>query len=133
MENPKTVREEDLFDEEMRREAQRAENRPPNRAPFSIRDLLNGTFLAKTLLISHPPFVLLVSLCAVIYIGNSYHAQRVARDIDLMTRKVKELRTEALMTARDYMFMSRQTEILKAVRQRQLPLAESETPPVVIK
>lgn len=133
MDNPKTAREEDLFDEELRREALRAENRSPNRAPFSIRDLLDGTFLAKRFLNTRPLFVFLVFLCAVIYIGNSYHAQRVARDIDLMTRTVKELRTEALMTARDYMFMSRQTEILKAVRQRQLPLSESETPPVVIK
>ncbi len=128
---------EDPFEEEMRRAAEAAEeaaaNQPPRRVPFTISDLLDGRGMIRALITNNLPFVLFLAFVAVVYIGNRYHAERVAREIDKMTLRVKELRTEALMTARDYMYMSRQTEILKAVRLRQLNIVESESTPVVIK
>jgi len=110
-----------------------AANQPPRWFPFTLRDLLDGRGMVSELITKRLPFVLFLAFVAVIYIGNRYHAERVSRDIDKMTQRVKELRTEALMTERDYMDMSRQTEILKAVRQRQLNIVESESAPVVIK
>ena len=67
------------------------------------------------------------------YIGNSYHAERIARQTNRLQNEVKELRAESITTAADLMYVSRQSEVQKMVRNRRLDLKESVEPPYKIK
>jgi hypothetical protein len=68
-----------------------------------------------------------------VYIGNSYHAEKVARSISRLQREVKDLRAESITTAADLMYISRQSVVQQMVKNSKLELKESVEPPYKIK
>jgi hypothetical protein len=67
------------------------------------------------------------------YIGNSYHAEKVARRISSLQREVKDLRAESITTAAELMYVSRQSVVQRMVKNSKLDLKESVEPPYKIK
>lgn len=94
-----------------------------------IKELLSGSMITEKIILKNLWFVLLITLLAAIYIGNRFHAEKITRETTRLQREVKELRAESLSTSASLMYISRQSEVYKLVKERGLNLEESKTPP----
>ena len=123
----------DLYEEDALKDESVDESRPPVKISYLIKEFLNGSFTVKGIILSRLPFIAFLIFVVLIYIGNGYHAQSIARDMDKMTKEVKELRTKSLMLTKEYMFMSRQTEIIKEIHRKHINLEIPVESPIIIK
>lgn len=98
----------------------------------SVRELVNGTAFSKGIL-NNLGFVFWLALLGIVYIGNNYHAQKVAREIAKLKTEVNELRAESTTTAARLMYVSRQSVVTDMIRKRGMNLEEAVTPPYIIK
>ena len=76
------------------------------------------------------PFILFLSLIAILYIANSYYAEKTVRDINKIKNEVKDLRSEYIYTKSELMFSSRQSEVADMVAEQEIK--ESTVPPQTI-
>jgi hypothetical protein len=94
-----------------------------------IKELLSGSMISEKLILKNLGYVSLITILAAIYIGNRFHAEKVTRQTSRLQREVKDLRAEALSTSADLMYVSRQSEVYRLVREKGLKLEELKTPP----
>ena len=73
------------------------------------------------------PFVLYVALLGMVYIGNRHLAEKNIRDIDKLTKEVKELSWDYKTTKAELAYKSTLTEVAK--RADTLGIKESFQPP----
>jgi hypothetical protein len=92
-----------------------------------IKSINIFSFMERDKIISIMPFVFFITLLALIYIANSYYAEKTIREIDATGKELKELRSEFISVQSDLMIKSKQTEVLNAVQS--LGLKESVEPP----
>ena len=93
----------------------------------SVQSVLTGNFLVREKSIRLLPYFFFLSLLAVTYIANGYYAESKIRRQDKLTGDLKELKSEYITTKSDLMFISKQSEVAKAVEP--LGLVQSLTPP----
>jgi len=98
-----------------------------------LKDMIDGTILTRQVMSNQLPFIIFLSMMAGTYIGNRYHAEKVIRDMAKLQVEVKDLRAQAITTASELMFISKQSEVVKMVKENQLGLEESLEPPYKIK
>jgi cell division protein FtsL len=89
------------------------------------RRLLNYQWIVKNI-----PFFLFLAVLAVIYIYNGHYADKTVRNINKVSRELKELQYEYKTLKSEVMFRSKQSELAKAVEP--LGLKELTRPPVVL-
>ena len=94
-----------------------------------IKELLSGSMVTERIILKNIWYVLLLTLLAAIYIGNRFHAEKITREAAKLQREVKDLQAESLSTSADLMFVSRQSEVYRLVKERGLNLEELKTPP----
>ena len=94
-----------------------------------IKELLSGSMISEKIILKNLGYVSLITLLAAIYIGNRFHAEKITRETTRLQREVKDLRAEALSTSADLMYVSRQSEVYRLVRDKGLNLEELKTPP----
>jgi hypothetical protein len=99
------------------------------KSPGFIKELLSGSMISEKLILKNLGYVSLITLLAAIYIGNRFHAEKITRETTRLQREVKDLRAEALSTSADLMYVSRQSEVFRLVRDKGLNLEELKTPP----
>lgn len=99
----------------------------------SLREFLDGTVITRKNVVKQLPFLVFLCLIGIVYIGNRYHAEKVVRDITKMQEEVKNLRAEEITTASELMKISRQSEVIKLIKEKELGLEESTEPPAKIK
>lgn len=87
-------------------------------------------FINQTWLVKNVPFFLFLSALAVVYIYNGHHAEKAIKDINKTSRELKELQYEYKMLRSDWMFMTKQSEVIKAVSPN--GLKEILEPPMMI-
>ena len=109
------------------------ENNHPSDFKFSIRSLFDGKLIGSILIIDQLPFIMFLAFWGVVYIGNRYHAENIARQTESLSAQVKDLRAQSLITSRDLMQLSREQEVLRLIRARGLGLQEPVRPPYKIK
>ncbi len=73
------------------------------------------------------PYIFFLTFLAIIYIANSYYAEKTIRDIDSITTELKELRSEYISNKSEVMFRSKQSQVANQVRST--GLEESVVPP----
>lgn len=95
-----------------------------------LSSVFSGTFLTNEASLKHLPFVLFLSLTALIYIGYNYYADDNIRLENKLTKEIKEFRSEYISTKSDLMFASKQSEVAKSAEA--LGLKEPVVPPVKI-
>ena len=78
------------------------------------------------------PYVLFMALLMFLYIANGFHIQKLHRRHDRLTEQVKELRARSLTVSSLRMISTRQSEIIRELELRGIPLEESLSPPKVI-
>ncbi len=96
---------------------------------ISLRDVINGRLFTRSLIANQLPFALFLAFFAFMYIGNHYRMEEQMREIAVLNRELKSLRYEAITTSSELMFMSKQSEVLKKIRNKNLKLEELREPP----
>jgi len=94
---------------------------------LKFHNILDGTILTSDNSIKLLPFVFYLSFLAILYIGNTYYAEKTAREIEEIKTELKELRYEHIATKSELMFQSKQSEVAKNLEV--IGLKESTTPP----
>ena len=81
-------------------------------------------------IVKNVPFFLFMAALAVIYIYNGHYADKTARDINKVNNELKELQYEYKTMKSEVMFLSKQSELAKAVEP--FGLKELVAPPLVL-
>jgi len=96
----------------------------------SLNAVFSGTFLSNDKVVRHVPFILFLSVIAILYIANGYWADDKVRQVNKISSQLKELRSEYISTKSDLMFVSKQSEVAKSAEK--LGLKEPIAPPMKI-
>jgi hypothetical protein len=94
-----------------------------------IKELLSGSMISEKIILKNLGYISLITLLAALYIGNRFHAEKITRETTRLQREVKDLRAEALSTSADLMNVSRQSEVIRLIREKGINLEELKTPP----
>ena len=97
-----------------------------------VKQILSGSILTNAEVQKHYPYILFMVLLAFLYIANGFHMQKLHRQHDRLTAQVKELRARSLTLSSQRMIATRQSEIIRAVEERGIPLEELLAPPKII-
>ena len=94
-----------------------------------IKELLSGSMVSEKIILKNLGYIAMITILTAIYIGNRFHAEKLTRETSRLQKEVKDLRAEALSTSADLMYLSRQSELYRIVRDKGLNLEELKTPP----
>lgn len=72
-------------------------------------------FVNQVWLVKNVPFFLYLAVLAILYIYNVHHAERTIKDINKTTSDLKNQQYEFKMVKSEWMFMTKQSEVVKAV------------------
>lgn len=95
----------------------------------SVKSLLEGSLLAEKLR-RNIRFVLFATCLGIWYISNGYSTEKLHRERVALEKEVRDLRFESISAAADLMFMRKQSEVIKRIKNEGLTLEESKEPPV---
>jgi hypothetical protein len=108
--------------------SEKAENKSGGNAIAKrILSVLDGSFLTRDNVLNNIPFLLFLFGIGIFYIGNSQFAESGIIGMDSINRELKELRSEFISTRSELMFVSKQSEVAKAVEP--MGIYESVVPP----
>lgn len=79
--------------------------------------------IEKEMLVKLMPFIFFLTGIALVYIANSYYAEKTIREIDLTAKELKELRSEYISVKSDLISKSNQSQVAASV----LPLGLKES------
>lgn len=100
---------------------------------FSFKEFLDGSILTKKIVTKQLPFILFLTLLALIYIGNRYRTERIYRKVTELHEEVDNLRTEQIITTAKLMNLSRPSSVSQMVSNKNLGLKELTSPPLILK
>ena len=100
-----------------------------NKVVRSMVNVVSGSFLSKETTIKNLPFIFFLSFLAICYIANGYYADDQVRKVNQLTNEIKELRTEYIVVKDSLVIKSKQTEVAKALAEKQTGIKESVVPP----
>lgn len=80
-----------------------------------LSKIFGGSFLSDERAMQHIPFILFLAFIAILYIANGYYADDKIREVNKVNNQIKELRTEYISSKSDLMFVSKQSQVAKAV------------------
>ena len=108
-------------------------NNKKDSAAKRVLSVLDGSFLTRDNVVNNIPYLLFLFGIGIFYIGNSHFAEKSVIDMEKLNRELKELRSEFISTRSELMFVSKQSEVAKAVEP--MGIYESVVPPkkIVIK
>lgn len=95
---------------------------------FSVRGIIDGSFLARASFVKQLPFILYLVLMAIIYIANRYHAEKMVRQITDLKKEVKDLRSEQITTASELMNLSVPSKVQALVDEKEIGLKHPTKP-----
>ncbi|MEO8150552.1 MAG: FtsL-like putative cell division protein [Bacteroidia bacterium] len=84
-------------------------------------------YVSKDMMVSVMPYIFFLMVFALLYIGNSYHADKMVRAIDKTGKDIKELRSEYIASKTELMQKSKQSAVAAEVSKYNLK--ESIVPP----
>jgi hypothetical protein len=116
-----------ILEEEPVAEAPKRVKRPA-KSSRSLLKMMNlfGIF-ERNQIVNAMPFILFVSFLLVIYIANSYYAEKIIRNIDSTKKVLKERRAEYISTMSTLMYNSKQSEVARALQSDEIK--ETTEPP----
>ena len=95
----------------------------------TVIGLLSGSILVSDFVRKQMPFLIFLSILALVYIANRYHAERVFRESETVKKEIKDLRAEKITVQSKLMRSSRRNEVLKMLNEKGSDLQESPVPP----
>ena len=94
-----------------------------------LKDLMSGSMVTDKIILKNIWFLFMLTILGAFYIANRFHAERITRETAKLQREVRDLRSESLSTSAKLMDASRQSEVFRLVRERELNLEELREPP----
>lgn len=107
--------EEELLEEPVIKLKKPKKEKNPESAKSFFKKLFVDGGVSKEAATEMLPFLIFISLLTMLYIGNSHMAVKNIRDIDKLSKEVKELSWEYKSLKADLMFKSKLTEVAKKV------------------
>ncbi len=114
-------------------EPQKEEVRPVkklNRLRAFFHNIIIGEFFSRDSFFKTIPYLGYLTIIAIVYISNTYYAEKTFRQIEKTKIELKELRFQYISSKSELMFYSKQTEIAKRVINT--GLKETTIPPFKI-
>ena len=96
---------------------------------LSLKTVLDGSWLGEKLN-RNVGFLVLVVILVIFYIANGYSMEKLYREKNSLETELKELRFEAITKSADFMFIRKQSEVIKRIREAGMDLEESKEPPI---
>ena len=87
-------------------------------------------FVNQAWLVKNVRFFLFLAALAILYIYNGHHAEKAIKDINKTSKEMKDLQYEFKMIRKDWMFMTKQSEVVKAVEP--FGIKEIKEPPMTL-
>lgn len=115
--------------EESKKEEIKEEKRRKVTTGALLKDLMSGSTITDKIILKNLGYILLLTLLGAIYIANRFHAEKLTRETSRLQKEVKDLRSESLSTSADLMNSSKQSEVFRLVREKELNLEELREPP----
>jgi galactokinase len=94
-----------------------------------LKDLISGSMITDKIILKNLGFLFMLTLLGAIYIANRFHAEKLTRETTRVQKEVKDLRSESLSTSADLMYASKQSEVFRQVKEKELNLEELREPP----
>ena len=94
---------------------------------YFIRLLNSFGIFDRNQVVNWMPYILFVTGLIIVYIANSYYAERIIREIDKTKTELKEKRAEYISTMSRLMYQRNQSELAKALEPYQVK--ETTEPP----
>ncbi len=104
-----------------------------NAARTFIRVVNVFSYFDRRAVMSFMPYLFFLFLLALVYIGNSYYAEKTIRDIDRNERELKELRSEFITGRSELMYHSKMTAVAAAIRAREVKESTVAPRKIVVK
>lgn len=82
-----------------------------------LGNIFNGTFLTSESSNRQWPFVIFLAFVGMVYIANSYTAEKNVRKIDALAKEIKELHSQYITSKAEIMYSTKQSEIAKLSAQ----------------
>jgi cell division protein FtsL len=97
-----------------------------------LKDIVDGSILTNDFFVAQLPFIFFLTFLGIVYIGNSYHAEKLVRETKRLEQELKKLQPEAIATSSELMQQSNQSEVARLLQEKNLDLIESREPPIKI-
>lgn len=94
-----------------------------------IRSIIDGTLFFKNFIRNNFTFVIFFTFLMVFRIGNRYKCEEQLTRIAHLEKEITDLHYEAITTSAELMSISRQSEVLRLVKDRGIDLNESVKAP----
>lgn len=95
--------------------------------PNLFVQILTGNILTRDSIVNQVPYVLYISLLAVIYIGYGYYAEKTVRELDKEDKRLKEIKSEYTTTSTKLEVLRQQSKVAEEIAR--MGLEESRVPP----
>lgn len=104
------------------------ELRAPSKLKIYLASLLSGNILSRSEVRRMYPYMLFIAFLMLLYISNVFKMQQMYRREAALKREIKELRAKSVTISSMKMNATRQSQIIKELRERGIDLQESLTP-----
>jgi hypothetical protein len=94
-----------------------------------LKSIISGSLLGERIILGNLGFIALLTILGALYIASRFHAEKITRETDILHEQVRELRAEAMATSAELMYLSKQSEVIRLVRERGVGLSEIKEPP----
>lgn len=118
------------MEEEVKKEDSKQKKSALRSANKLAKSLVESSSINLESIVRQVPFILFLAFIAMLYISNTYYAEKTVRDINKTKDELKDLRAEYIYTKSELMFSSRQSEVAAMVADQQIK--ESTVPPQTI-
>lgn len=130
---PPDWREPDPEPEDEERLRAEAEHHQRKRRGIRIGQFFTGGVLSQDEFTRRLPVIVYVVFLMLLYIANGFHIQHKHSELDRIADELKQLKTEAVTSSAVRMTLTRQSEIERLLRERNIPLRQGGTLLHVIK
>lgn len=111
---------------------EKTKNEKPAWKKATFRDFIDGSILTRDFMRGQLLFIFFLAALAMVYIWNKYHSERLERQTVTLQSELKELRSEKISIQSELMSMSKQSEVVKLIEEKQLNLDQLKDPPIKI-
>ena len=94
-----------------------------------FKGLMSGSLVTDQIILKNLGYIFMLTILGALYIANRFHAERITRETASMQKEVKDMRAESLATTAELMYASKQSEVYRQVKDRELGLEELREPP----
>lgn len=112
-------------------EEDRRDNQEESHFEDLLRSILNGDSIRDFFMRNLKTFMI-IGLLVFAYIGNRYACEDVMKRVSETQKQIKEVKYEILCTATELVQLSRQSNIRESLKEKDINLEISTTPPIKI-